>query len=1171
MKKTRHLVSQASEPNVDLAVKAYKTIIRNDIEDVLKYSSYQQLFSYVKRPEDLYDVFRQIEGRTQNSKTRRLTFNELVIEFGSLIIVLEDQLSHDQKLDVLIEIFNVFSFLNDINKGKKSIVNRLVSAEQIVLETPGIHYEKWIQCKDEIQRILSESIIGNNTQDVDKWLVPIDECLNICLSNNSEMGLLFALENWRHNLILLSSVSNFENAFIRAVEEKILELKSGINLSITINNTTIEDNSVFFQITNTSPSNNVSVILNNKLDDAAHLVVEIGVNNSTLEKFEDAEFSNELILRPNDSCGQCYKMPSRITRQLQNGDVVTVIVNIIYSGKIICNNKHQQNKFKVETINEALVPSILSNRVHYGTAVPAFSASIKGFGREREKSDLKELLESNLAIIYGPSRVGKSSLLNYIANEYFNDYCTNSERSSIMQIRVADEQFSKNDYVSNMLSEGEPLHFESSDQIIEYLFCAPLSIAFSEESSIRKMQMCRTGISSFPDEARAEILEILSINGSIVGKYGAISRILSNCNCELWIMFDEFQQIVERWKGSADELAELCTFIKYNQISNSIKLVFCGSDDLVRIFECVHDDNWDEFKVKTADTWVFVGQLSGKDFASMMNDRTIWKHLPEATPWNMSSMMSDDSGDKLPAVLQSLYDYTGGNAICGKIFGEELLEKVKSGKFAHRRFFYPADITQIAYELLNTEASKLKSLLITHTTKNLRNELPYLLYIANELSSDINRSDISLRRILEFFVTKESADVETALKVLIARGIIKTTTEPHRYGFTTLFYFDFFKDLATDSVMEKLKSSERPDVNVENRTPWLDQVVEIVRSQPIVDRADLVRIIDARDDDDLKEGIGELYGKTYIEQYIKENTGTSIGRQNNVQVNVQNITNTLNGIFAATDDPNKMLEGLRSLPRLDSYLPQFNSGEDNHEISEARLSRAIDGYVADLEEGMETSIEQSGASLVPLWSILKITEDEFSDFMNQYMIPQCFMESLQFAYQLGLLFENGSLGRSATDIDYSPVTIMYCKLSESMLKEYHIIPYSKAISSFETDMVNIKERPKKYLWGDIRKLPQYQQQKLTIGSFVFPIVVSKGVTTVEVFDNIADLANDTEGTASEWRQHASFIKEIRDIRNPSAHGNKNQRITVGQLKNITKLLIDDGGFLRLVRLVKKPI
>lgn len=1131
------LISQSNEPNVDLAVKAYKTIIRSDIEDVLKYSSYQQLFSYVKRPEDLYEVFRQVEGRTQSNKTGRSTFNELVIEFGSLIITLDDQLSYDQKLDILIEIFDVFSFLNDINKGKRNIVSRLVSAEQIVLETPGIHFEKWIKCKDEIQSILSESFIGNNTQDVDKWLVPIDECLNICSSNNSETELLLALENWRQNWNSLSNASNFENAFIRSIDEKILALKNGINLAIIINNTTIEDEGVFYQIRNTSPFNNVSVSLSNNVDDAAHLIVEIGINNSPLEKFEDAEFSSELILRPNDSCGQYYKLPSKVTRLLKEGDLVTVILKIVFSKKVICDNSHQKNKFKVESIDEALVPSIISNRSHYGTAVPAFSTSIKGFGREKEKSDLRELLESNLAIIYGPSRVGKSSLLNYIANEYFNDYCPNSGCNSIMQIRVADEQFSKNDYITNMLSDGEPLHFESSAQIIEYLFCTPLLIAFSEDSSIRKMQMCKTAISSFPDEARAEITEILSKKGSIVGKYGAISRVLSNYNCELWIMFDEFQQVVERWIGSADELAELCTFIKYNQISNSIKLIICGSDDLVRIFECVHDDNWDEFKVKTADTWVFVGQLSDQDFASMMNDRTIWRDLPYITPWNMDIGSSDNVGNKLPAVLQSLYDYTGGNAICGKIFGEELLEKVKNGKFSHRRFFYPADITQITFELLNAETSKLKNLLITHTTKNLQNELPYLLYIASEMSADINKADVSLRKILEFFQTKDSADVETALKVLIARGIIKTTTEPHRYGFTTLFYFDFFKDLATDSAMQKLRDSENHNLSYGDPAPWLDQVVEIVRSQPIVDRADIAKIIDSREDDGLKSGIGELYGKgttIHAGTYIGENTGTSIGTQNNVQINAQTINTAFNTLLDASATGEMLLQAFHSLPSLSAYIPETEktlvSGKttqllsdydaydacfsENGQCTDAALSQKIGGRIAETEGELESINVPAEKKMISDTMGAVIASDAFMDVSEQRWeellkispekvsqlrkLPAEISTPLSFAVVLHNVFDevysgivqkkaNGKVdvdGIAPDKMDFCPVAIMYCKIVESILKKVHTPLYIKGLGEKSLKLGGSA------VFSDLGSPDDFNEdhKELSIGSYVSHLV-----------------------------------------------------------------------------------
>ena len=61
------------------------------------------------------------------------------------------------------------------------------------------------------------------------------------------------------------------------------------------------------------------------------------------------------------------------------------------------------------------------------------------------------------------------------------------------------------------------------------------------------------------------------------------------------------------------------------------------------------------------------------DFYDMMNDRNIWSGLPGSMPWSKEA-------------LELLYKYTGGNAICGKLFGNELLEKQKVGEFRRRNF-----------------------------------------------------------------------------------------------------------------------------------------------------------------------------------------------------------------------------------------------------------------------------------------------------------------------------------------------------------------------------------------------------------------------------------------------------------------------------------------------------
>lgn len=104
------------------------------------------------------------------------------------------------------------------------------------------------------------------------------------------------------------------------------------------------------------------------------------------------------------------------------------------------------------------------------------------------------------------------------------------------------------------------------------------------------------------------------------------------------------------------------------------------------------------------------------------------------------------------------------------------------------------------------------------------------------------------------------------------------------------------------------------------------------------------------------------------------------------------------------------------------------------------------------------------------------------------------------------------------------------------------------------------------MWGDIKKLTQYQKQKLTIGSFVFPIVNDD-----ESEQHIVDLATNTPGKKADWHAHADFIKAIKDIRNPSAHGNKNHRITLEQLENVRRILIQEEGLKRSITIVKEKI
>ena len=137
-------------------------------------------------------------------------------------------------------------------------------------------------------------------------------------------------------------------------------------------------------------------------------------------------------------------------------------------------------------------------------------------------------------------------------------------------------------------------------------------------------------------------------------------------------------------------------------------------------------------------------------------------------------------------------------------------------------------------------------------------------------------------------------------------------------------------------------------------------------------------------------------------------------------------------------------------------------------------------------------------------------------------MPEFFLRSLGFAHQLDELFMRGAVGDDIDKIDFSPVTIMYCKLIESLLKEYHISIYGNSFESLDTDMRKPENKDEKYKWKDIITLPVTQQQRLTIGSFVFPLYKKWAIDK---------LVKVTGKKTDEWVEHKKMIMAVKDILN----------------------------------------
>lgn len=1159
--------SSGADADIQTAVKAYRVITQKSAEKAVKLGAYRQLFSFIKKPEALFDVYRQADGTDAGRRDGRLTYNELVIAFGCTLINLSSELDHDEKLDILLEIFQVFELLNDFNKNKDSITSMMREAEQTVLETPGVSFDHWMVSRESIMAIMKHQTIDCPEAVVDEWRKPVSECADIISECGSEMQKLAELSAWRSTWNLKQGCSDYENAFVRSVDKAIQQLRNGINLSLEVVGDAVEDGCVFYQIVNNASSNPTSVLLNNDSSaGCARLEVFAGINSDALEPYEGSVFSNTVELRPGDVCGQSYRLHDRILTKVKPGDTVRVVLNVIAGNKVICCNSKEQRAFRVTESEALLGADIVPKSVKYGTAFPAFSRTIRGFGRDAEKKLIREYLDQQLVVIYGPSRAGKSSLMNYISNAYLQTFAAMPERAdtSVISINIADDRHG-DDYDASMLSLGddvEKVQYDSVSQLMRYLFIAPLKIAFLPEYESKKGRRCSAAGKPFPDSVKAGIVKILNRSSGVRDMLSDIAQVLEDNNCQIWMLFDEFQKVVEKWPGETQELVDLCSDIKSYQ--NGFKIVICGSDDLVRLFQCESDADWNKFVQVTVDNNVYIGQLNFDDFSAMMNDRDIWRGLPDDVPWSRSA-------------LELLYKYTGGNAICGKLFGNELLSKLQKGTFSARKSIYPSDITQIAYELLNSNVGLVKNLLVIHNTKNLDNEIPYLIFIAHQLIQNRNKSSVSIRRIREFFAAKANADIDLSMKILVARGILKE--EKQRYGFTTMFYFDFFRSQATDTRIQELADSLQQGRTLEPvvDNPYTTQkITSYFRDLGDVDQSGLLGSLILNASNETKEQVKKVMGSSFGGDNV-ENKYVQVNIQN-----IQNITNAFSVILGGTDDLELLDTAYRSLPTLQQYRTMCLSEADQSRlrqlpalIQSAKNETEAEQYVREMEmieapaqeemcSNYAHAIINAGGELLEELSDVRLQKllclDRVSQVESLRLLPGEFQLQFNFATILHSIFEKF---KGSEAVDYCPVALMYCKLIEAILKQLHTQLYIDCLP-------NATIGPNLVTYGDLADPGVYSKykKKLTIGSFTYPIIFvnkhdpSKSNIKLDIIRELCPERREQR----KWEQHALALAIVQVCRNKSAHDSV--AITRDELDTLIHTLFTDEGLIRMVELVQ---
>lgn len=757
-------------------------------------------------------------------------------------------------------------------------------------------------------------------------------------------------------------------------------------------------------------------------------------------------------------------------------------------------------------------------------------------GRQSEIEEIVgSIVKRQNVLLFGTNGTGKSSIMNCLSSVYIPDLCRKMGKIAVTINIISDDGCTEAQVVNGLLDK----------------VCSENCVLLREIRKIerRHAEIDFTDTYDYLNDAilRRNQLVIVDENGvnssNIIELFTSISSALKCAGLRLFLLWDNFEKVISSSNINPKHMSFLRTLRETPNAMSNVLFVFSGSNYLLEAVSIKQgSDSWNEILTRCA-TRIKIGNLCEKDFRALMSQERA---------------LNNGEIHYSPEAIEYLWKYTNGHAFYSCLLGNRTLEIMSSRK-VRRRCIYPSDVFAAIYKSdkhLHTEGSDTskETAIEKQIFQDISNNVA-VKYVGKKLAEHIALGVTKMSHIkLQDVVLRTRPDISesnfsAAIDILRARDFIrKINASSSEQDEDSVSWFEY--QFTSDLYLERF-------VNI--YVPELTQKAAADIERKKKDIYDMLRDASTDDIERLKRLMGTNISGGSVTSTTFEAGSTQTNT--NIQVNVQSITNTLNGIIAAGENTAQLLSGLRELPRLGNYLPQLTAGEDGLPVSEERLSLAMDSYVADMEESIETSFEQAGTqapTITPYWEILCMKRSEYMQFMEEYDVPEFFLRSLKFAYQLDKLFEQGTVSEEAENIDYSPVTIMYCKLVESMLKEYHIKAYSKCFAGEESDLK--RNKYKKYTWGEILGLPQQQKQRLTIGSFVFPLD--------NVKDAVSLLATTTYQEEEMWQAHKAAIKAVKDIRNPSAHGNKDHRITASQKNKITRLLLEEGGLVRLLQIVR---
>lgn len=822
------------------------------------------------------------------------------------------------------------------------------------------------------------------------------------------------------------------------------------------------------------------------------------------------------------------------------------------------------------------------------------------FGRTEIQNTLKDMIPAGVTVLYGPSRIGKTSIMNWVRNIFA------VSQGNVISISFGGEggMGKESDYQEDFVNSNKhlPVSYDDDAQMAEYLMVSTIV----QSITVMKRRLRLPSMKKVSNDVLSKMVEILQDRKmSIDDRYYYVNELLKEEDLELWLLLDEFQQVVERWKPKAScEFVKVCKMLLYDGENSNIKLILSGSDDLLRHMVLEDESVWRVAFPEYAR--VSVEPLKKDAFCDMIiKDKKL-----------LGTNVSYSS-----SALDALFSYTGGVALYGKEIGNVILDDMESNpvNYRGRNIVYASDVSEATQRLLNRQASELDTKakvgireIYDAVTKNLKpdTDMQYLWYIAKWLKNNPNYDSFAETIFTNNGELRDEKEMHDSLEIAVARGILdckeSETDGVNNYVFRTIFYYFAFlgsakNKLDESKIFNQEDSGDIEEVIEENALTMIEKFGELSDS-------DQMTVLSSVYHQKLNPEARESFRKDIGNQNHNGDIvhGLKVGTQNNIQVNIQNMTNALTNIISGQN----LLESYEQLPKLGTYLTSVLSEEKQlslknkfEELKDTRLSAeqklvieddiyevsapAIDAMASDYIAAEMNAVmngsystEDEVESEKAFYESIGVSGKETLDELKQ-LLPGGIQIQFDFAVMLHKIFYQL---KSEQNVDYCPVAILYCKMVEGLLKEKHFDIYIKKLSRGDFPKVRLGNRDFEWSFfigrnGAIdREKVRRNRKKLTLGSFSFPlgrIVNTNDINSSVIVDEAVVEALATPIGADDpnardlqlWNKHAEMLPWIREYRNKSAH--ELTPISHKDMDNICKILFAKKELDTILKLIQR--